>query len=124
MTHTKEPWGHFDGATVFKTTNIKGGARQKNACIAEFRFENTKLNAKRAVECVNALAGIENPAEFVAKSKRDAKELEDFRERVKQLESDRRRLVDMFKGMTKAVYEDGGIFEEYDIKQLITEMEG
>jgi nitrogen-specific signal transduction histidine kinase len=53
-----------------------------------------KKTATRIVECVNALSGIESPAEFVAKAKHDAEELEALRKEVE-------RLNNLFKRLTK-----------------------
>ena len=67
--HTPEPW-RFDSVEM----KIKGfGDLHGRAVIANVsakmdyaRGKNTQYaNAKRIVECINALAGIENPAEWV-----------------------------------------------------------
>lgn len=63
-THTPEPWSFIECEDyVFE---IDG----QNGNICEVRSTNMtndfdEANAKRIVECVNAMAGIENPVEFM-----------------------------------------------------------
>lgn len=63
MTHTKEPWYHL----VPEIPKLVYGENTGKPPIAEFKF---KADAERATICVNALSGIENPAEWVERAKK------------------------------------------------------
>ena len=58
QTWTKEPWGDDIGAAMFYD-----GARATHNCLDKSDFQ-------RAKACVNALAGIPDPTEYVARVKR------------------------------------------------------
>jgi len=105
MGYTPTPW-KAEGYVIRKDGFAQGKARD-NAYIGECDYEES---TKRIVECVNTLAGVENPAEFVTK-----------------LESDKAKLLEAIK-----LYLKGEDINDWDtvklaqekMEQLITEMEG
>jgi hypothetical protein len=81
MKHTKEPWSShmLGGGKGGHPNHYSIRAPGDDGCagygIAEFRGQNdgkNGWNARRAVDCVNAMEGIEDPAEFVRKAKASA----------------------------------------------------
>ena len=68
--HTKEPWKLQEGfCNVYALSNGESGltthiAKANDAQVSGGLIE-AEANARRIVDCVNALAGIENPAAFV-----------------------------------------------------------
>jgi len=146
MGHTKEPWlARIDEYAVdivqektgFGICDIGTRKQLKNS---DYPNNVAECNAHRIVECVNALAGIENPAEFVAKARNSSEfliiqnqavseisfERNELREKVKQLESDKAKLLEALKETSNFLQE----FDEIEFaqleynEQLITEMEG
>lgn len=76
--HTKEPWalesitGSFDDGWEANLIPLTGPDSDWHCFVTAFGFgdpdyrEIAEANARRIVACVNALAGIENPAEYIA----------------------------------------------------------
>jgi len=71
---TPEPWYIQIDSRGYEGVRNKGGFIAFSPSVSTFcdpvRFleerEEVKANAERIVACVNALAGIENPAEYIA----------------------------------------------------------
>lgn len=67
MKHTPEPWEVYNEHYITASD-------EKIACQffdrMDYYYSNKDANAARIVECVNALAGIENPAEWVKRMKK------------------------------------------------------
>ena len=106
MTHTPEPWGRC-------SHDIYAVMNGSNQTIVVKGLSNEDFY--RACECVNALAEIKKPAEFVADARKGAEELWTLREKVRQLETDKARLFNFVREYKEL---------RADAKQLITEMEG
>lgn len=74
MTHTKEPLMEFIdlGESGCPTYKVKCSARPNIVMEDEQYYPSApdKDDARRFVECYNALAGIENPAEWVERAKK------------------------------------------------------
>jgi cell shape-determining protein MreC len=135
MGHTKGLWSIGDEnnqcceVLIGTEYNLVASLDRQDGNTGKFVISREEMlaNARRIVECVNALSGIENPAEFVAKAKKDAEELEALQERVKQLESDKARLLEALKKSNKHLNSHPAFSASSTYKsnkQLITEMEG
>ena len=73
MKHTPEPW-HYDSCDDKAHPTVKAGEyfiTDCCSCAMPLGIEEEPMiaNAKRIVACVNALAGIEDPAAFVEQAK-------------------------------------------------------
>ncbi len=97
--HTPEPW-KSKGCVIRKDGFFEGKARD-NAYIGECDAEE---NSVRIVACVNACAGMENPAEEIAK-----------------LRADKARLIDALRKLTTT--QEYASEEQELAEQLLTEME-
>jgi hypothetical protein len=62
--HTTEPWARNEQRIE---SSREHGVANDGWCIAEFYGPDAKENIRRTRACVNAMAGIESPAAFVAK---------------------------------------------------------
>lgn len=64
--HTPEPWDHEDGYIIEKDNGEYGyQIAHVNHPNTDFPSEEIEANAARIVECVNAMAGIGAPIEFM-----------------------------------------------------------
>lgn len=79
--HTAEPWDVYEGNANGKgLIRIEAGHESRDAgqhVVAFPRGNRPSANADRVVACVNAMAGIADPAAFVVKV-REAIECEDY----------------------------------------------
>ncbi len=69
MEHTKEPWAYESGAIRIESDQRWKDPIRLESAWREDAWEGDEVaeaNARRIVDCVNALAGIENPAAYVA----------------------------------------------------------
>lgn len=86
--HTPEPWrqGGSESDAVSKfahASQVVGELSGSSYILASFNFNFSELaiaNAGRAVACVNAMAGIPDPAAFVERAKRMEDALVNIRE--------------------------------------------
>lgn len=85
MKHAPEPWkflveGDDDFITRTIVSSINTPRNLNEVALlttGSFSDDVENANGERIVECVNALAGVENPKEFINKSKERIKELEE-----------------------------------------------
>jgi hypothetical protein len=112
MSHTATPW-KFADCIIRKDGFLQNEARD-NAWIGEC---DKRDDAKRIVECVNACAGMQNPAE----------EIQAMRTELSQLRTAKARLVEFVRKSqvflnSHPSFSAGDQYKEN--KQLLTEMEG
>lgn len=107
--HTPEPWQQFAFGEIKDGTSDRDFARH----IGKFR---SPVDAARAIECVNALAGIKDPAEFMEEWKRTIKtvydrdielnrkdkQTEELKKQVDQLSHRNSELIDQFNEASNA----------------------
>lgn len=78
MKHTKEPWKESFGSRIEARPpkGFKKTPEHPEYIIAQFHCfvtttaQESDANVRRAIACVNALAGIDDPAAFVVEAKR------------------------------------------------------
>jgi hypothetical protein len=71
LKHTPEPWQR-DGTAIFDCQHFPEMVATTSPAMCGPGMTNATFNAQRIVDCVNALAGIPNPAEFVRAAEANA----------------------------------------------------
>jgi plasmid stabilization system protein ParE len=77
MSHTKEPWGYIECGYIYSGDDFVADCRH----VFDLR-KRAEKDAKRIIACVNAMAGIENPEQYIKSLQAENKRLREALEEI------------------------------------------
>jgi hypothetical protein len=76
--HTPGPWRIAAGVVICAADHAGNSAQVATTQYSAFTWEEEERNAERIVSCVNACAGIEDPAAYIEAMRRELRRLVDL----------------------------------------------